>query len=132
MVGVLREELFAYTPLMSGRTTCAGRPAFLYTLSGRPLHLSNTLKRFKKALRAAGLKEVTIHSLRHTYASATLASGTFIKALQRALGYSSATMALKTCPLLQEEMGPALGRLDLLFGGHRASVTSLEDRRRGR
>lgn len=128
MVGVLQEELLAYIP------PDAGPDDLLFcTSSGRPLDHSNALKHFKEALKAAGLKEVTIHSLRHTYASAALACGTSIKALQRALGHSSATMTLNTyAHLVQEEMGPALGRLDVLFRGRGASVIRLEDKRRGR
>lgn len=49
-----------------------------------------------KALRAAGMEDegITIHSLRHTYASIAIASGADVKTLQHQLGHASATITL--------------------------------------
>lgn len=48
------------------------------------------------ALKAAGFDKnrVTIHSLRHTYASMAIASGADVKTLQKQLGHSSASITL--------------------------------------
>lgn len=48
------------------------------------------------ALRACGLagKGITVHSLRHAYASMAIAAGADIKTLQRQLGHSSASITL--------------------------------------
>lgn len=75
-----------------------GHPALddlLFTFDGsKPLDPANVRKRFPEALDAAGLKRVTIHSLRHSYASLLLSYGASVKAVQNALGHSSATMTL--------------------------------------
>lgn len=46
---------------------------------------------------------VTIHSLRHTYASIAIAAGADVKTLQRQLGHSSATITLDTYAALWPE-----------------------------
>ena len=91
----------------------------LFSVDGnRPWDHSNVRKKFIKTLERAGLKRVTLHSLRHTFASAMLASGASIKALQRALGHASATMTLNTYShLIQEHLGESLIRADILFSG---------------
>ena len=63
---------------------------------------------------------MTLHSLRHSFASAMLASGASIKALQRCLGHASATMTLNTYShLIQENIGESLLLADtfLTVGG---------------
>lgn len=51
-----------------------------------------------KAVRNAGMEDggVTIHSLRHTYASIAIANGADVKTLQKQLGHASATITLDT------------------------------------
>lgn len=49
---------------------------------------------FKRALKAAGLKRMKVHDLRHTAASIAVHSGAHVKAVQRMLGHSSAAMTL--------------------------------------
>lgn len=62
-----------------------GHPALddlLFTYDGKkPLDPANARKRFLEALDAAGLKRVTPHSLRHSYASMMLSYGASVKAL---------------------------------------------------
>ncbi len=97
-----------------------GHPALedlLFTDDGKkPLDPSNVRKRFLEALDAAGLKHVTMHSLRHSYASIMLSYGASIKALQRALGHASATMTLNVyAHLIQEDMDPVLAKASRAF-----------------
>jgi len=88
------------------------------TRGGKPWDHSHVRKEFKETLERAGLKKVTLHSLRHTYASTMLASGASIKALQRALGHASATMTLNTYShLIEENMESSVMRADALFKG---------------
>lgn len=51
-----------------------------------------------KAIKAIGMEDegVTIHSLRHTYASIAIANGADVKTLQKQLGHATATMTLDT------------------------------------
>ena len=128
MPGILREELSSYIPP-------GAKPDDLLfpSRAGTPLNHANVMKRFLRALEAAGLKRVTIHSLRHSYASQALAAGASIKALQRALGHSSATLTLNTyAHMVEEDMSGALIRLDQALRGQEAPVLDLEKGRRRR
>jgi len=89
----------------------------LFTYDGKkPLDPGNVRKRLLEALDAACLKHVTLHSLRHSYASIMLGYGASVKALQRALGHASATMTLNTyAHLIQEDMDSVLARANLAF-----------------
>ena len=53
---------------------------------------------WNKAVKAAGMEDegVTIHSLRHTYASFAIAQGADAKTLQMQLGHSSPSITLNT------------------------------------
>jgi integrase len=73
---------------------------------------------FRKALAAAGLPAVTIHSLRHSFASVILASGVSINVLARNLGHSDPSITLRVYShLLKEGLAEGLERADNLFRG---------------
>lgn len=62
---------------------------------GRPMRRTKLSDRAKAARARAGLAEaVSFHALRHTYASAQIANGVSVKALQVALGHESAAVTL--------------------------------------
>jgi len=81
LVGLLREYWKAYRPrhwLFPGQ------------IPGRPLTESSLQRTFGKAKEAAGItKHVTAHSLRHSFATHLLESGTNIRVIQRLLGHRS-------------------------------------------
>jgi integrase len=82
----------------------------------RPLDPGNVRREFYKALEAADLKHVSLHSLRHFFASVMLASGCSIKFLQHSLGHASATMTLNVYShLIPESAGEAVLRFDELI-----------------
>ena len=57
---------------------------------GKPLSSTRVSKdEFKKALRRAGLKDIRLHDLRHSFASCLIAAGENIKWIQGQLGHSS-------------------------------------------
>ena len=60
---------------------------------------------WNNALKAMGMEDegVTIHSLRHTYASIAIAAGADVKTLQQQLGHASATITLNTYAALWPE-----------------------------
>ncbi len=112
-----------------------GRPnpdALLFSSDGtRPLDPATVRRKFHRALDGAGLKRVTIHSLRHTFASTLLASGASIKAVQMQLGHSSATMTLDVYGhLLQESIQPAMNRADALFSNPEGKIALLPKQER--
>jgi len=98
----------------------------------QPLDPANARKVFERSLEAAELKHVTMHSLRHSFATVMIASGASIKALQRALGHATVSMTLNTyAHLLEENMeGPVLKADALLRGLENGKVVSLEKGRR--
>jgi integrase len=111
-----------------------GKPspdALLFSYDGsKPFDPKNVSKQFEKALTAAGIRHVTLHSLRHTFASLALESGWSIKALQRSLGHASATMTLNTYShMIQEDPGSALLRMDQVFTGAGGKIIRLDEER---
>jgi len=58
---------------------------------------------------------ISIHSLRHFFATTIFASGCSIKVLQRSLGHSSAIMTLDTCAhFIPESAAESVTRFDAL------------------
>jgi integrase len=55
--------------------------------TGRPLDRSRLLKRFKAALRRAGVREVRFHDLRHTFGTRMAAAGVPMRTLQEWMGH---------------------------------------------
>lgn len=93
-----------------------------------PLDQSNMRRDFNKALKKAGIRHVSLHSLRHFYSSNMIASGCSIKFLQNSLGHRSATMTLNTYAHLIPEAGAeSVSRFDALLSG---SVISISDRKK--
>ncbi|MDY6796194.1 MAG: site-specific integrase [Actinomycetota bacterium] len=74
--------------------------------------------KFRKALKAAGLREITWHSLRHTYAALMIALGENIKFIQNQMGHSSITTTLDRYGHLLPHASLGVGeRLDnFIFG----------------
>lgn len=64
--------------------------ALVFTSStGRPLHGTNVLPPFRRALQAAGLPRITLHDLRHSCATMMLEAGVPLPAIAEQLGHSS-------------------------------------------
>lgn len=81
------------------RTGCAGadRPVIVSSATGgmvTPSGLQSGLRRMQRAVPA--LKGVTLHALRHTYATRLQEQGLNIKSLQYVLGHSSSRLTLDT------------------------------------
>lgn len=61
---------------------------FAHPSTGSPLDRSKLSKRFKAACRAAGVREVKFHDLRHTFATRLAASGQPLRTIQEFLGHA--------------------------------------------
>lgn len=66
-----------------------GSPYVFSTGSGGPHHGNILSRDFRKLTRACGVKGVSIHTLRHTFASHLVMSGVDIYTVQKLLGHSS-------------------------------------------
>jgi integrase len=73
---------------------------------GTPLEPRNVLRRFEVLAERAGLRGVTLHTLRHSAASFVLAAGTHTKVVQEHLGHSSYAITAD----IYSHVGPAQQR----------------------
>lgn len=69
---------------------------WLFSESGTPWHDNRVTYLWKRATTGADVTGVTLHDLRHFYASGLIASGCDVVTVQRALGHASATTTLNT------------------------------------
>ncbi len=60
---------------------------FAHPHTGKPIDRSRLLKRFKAALRAAGVRDLRFHDLRHTFGTRMAAAGVPMRTLQEWLGH---------------------------------------------
>ena len=64
-----------------------GDLVFAHPHAGKPLDRSQLLKRFKAALRRAGVREIRFHDLRHTFGTRMAAAGVPMRTLQEWMGH---------------------------------------------
>jgi integrase len=67
---------------------------FCHPALGTVLDHSDLVRRFKRALRAAGVREVRFHDLRHTFGTRMAAAGVPLRTLQEWLGHRDFTTTL--------------------------------------
>jgi integrase len=87
------------------------------TESGLPMDPRNVLRAFKAAGSAAGLADATVHTLRHSAATAMLDAGVHLKAVSELLGHSGTQITADTYAHLttgtarraMDSLGEALG-----------------------
>jgi integrase len=60
---------------------------FAHPHTGKPIDRSKLLKRFKSALRRAGVRDVRFHDLRHTFGTRLAAQGVPMRTLQEMMGH---------------------------------------------
>jgi integrase len=71
-------------------------PWLFYGASDLPPHQSSVGYKWRRACRAAGVSGVTLHDLRHFFASRLIASGRDVVTVQRAMGHRKATTTFDT------------------------------------
>lgn len=70
---------------------------FVFTTAhGAPVEPQNVLRTVREAANKAGLASVTVHSLRHTYATAALLNGVALKVVSSNLGHASIQITADT------------------------------------
>ena len=60
---------------------------FAHPLTGSPYDASKILKRFKRAMSSAGLREARFHDLRHTFGTQMAAAGAPLRFIQEWMGH---------------------------------------------
>jgi integrase len=90
LVAILSQHVAAYR---SG----AGPTEWLFEATvGQPPHQNTVGHAWRSACRRSGITDVTLHDLRHFYASGLIAAGCDVVTVQRALGHAKATTTLNT------------------------------------
>ena len=82
---------------------------------GEPLHPERVTRNFLSAGKKAGLPQIRLHDLRHSYATLALAAGVHVKVLSERLGHGSISITLDTyshsIPALSEEAASQVAAL---------------------
>jgi integrase len=96
---------------------------------GRPPHPDTITRRFKKLAAAAGLPEIDLHEVRHSYATAGRDAKIDWKALSRRIGHADVAFTMKQYVQtdLEADRQVANTLAELIIGGELASaaITSL-------
>jgi len=116
LLGVRRER-FGETPVDPDALIFASR-------TGGPIFPENLRARvWRPTLAAAGVRHVTIHSLRHLYASLLIAQGESILYVSRQLGHSSVKITADIYGhLFPDERRAAAGRFEQRLGAARTAL----------
>lgn len=86
-------------------------------VDGQPLSYNTVYGVYKRCLAFLELPSVSLHSLRHTFASTLLAAGVPITTLARNLGHASPDITLRVYSHeIYEGLGESLERAEKLFG----------------
>ncbi len=93
---------------------------------GSILHPGRVTKRFVRLVRDASLPPITLHGVRHSYATAALAAGEPLKVISERLGHASTTITANlyqhVLPSMDERTANAVARL--ILGGEQQDSTS--------
>jgi integrase len=109
LVAAELDHLFKASAYTSDEDLVFGHPHTGHPHTGRPLDRSLLLKRFKRALRRAGVREVRFHDLRHTFGTRMAAAGVPMRTLQEWMGHRD----YKTT-LIYADYAPAANEAELV------------------
>ena len=100
---------------------------------GRPPHPDTITRRFKKLAAAAGLPEIDLHDVRHSYATAGRDAKIDWKALSHRIGHSDVAFTMKQYVQtdLEADRQVANTLAELIIGGSLASIEIGTSQRRG-
>lgn len=101
---------------------------WLFSSLGTPPHQNTVGHQWRMAARRAGVPDLTLHGLRHFYASGLIAAGCDVVTVQRALGHARASTTLNTYghlwPTAEDRTRKAAGDLMLAVGSAPAESES--------
>jgi integrase len=92
----LPDALLIMLSELIGRHGISGDQWLFTGVGDDPPHQNVIWHRMRPVVRRAGVKSVTVHTLRHFYASGLIAAGCDVVTVQRALGHHKASVTLNT------------------------------------
>jgi len=101
---------FLKDALLKLRETSTQEYLFTSPQSGK-YYRHNVIKRFKRLLKRVNIKNASIHTFRHTFASYLVMSGVDIVTVKELLGHSSITTTMKYAHLAPDYLKNAIYRL---------------------
>jgi len=92
--------------------------------NGRPVHPDTITRRFKRLVAAAGLPEIDLHDVRHSYATMGRDAKIDWKALSKRIGHSDVAFTMKQYVQtdLEADRQVAITLAELIIGGSLVSV----------
>lgn len=103
------------------------RTEYVFTYKGRQLK-SNIKRSFTTVLKKAGLENVTLHALRHTFASQLVMAGVSLMEIQELMGHQSFETTLQYAHLSEDHAKKQVNKLPFAhgFGKSRAHIGHTE------
>ena len=98
------ERVFLYRPEGRGNGACVN--------PGKPMPYRRPHGAWRTAAKAAGLADVRLHDLRHTFASRLVMRGVPLATVSRLLGHASIQMTMRYAHLAPEAFDAAVGTLE--------------------
>lgn len=103
----MNERLFGFLKIYKHQ-----RSEYVFcTVTGRPL-VNNLNRRFNNAAKRAGLKNISIHTLRHTFASHLVMAGVSLAAVSKLLGHADIKTTMIYAHLSPDHLKDAVNKLE--------------------
>lgn len=111
----LPERLLAFLREYWRQAQPSGKHLFPGSKAGRPITPGSVRNALNKGIKKAGIKKhVTLHGLRHSFATHLLEAGTDIRVIQALLGHTSIRSTMRYTQVSQQHVGRVESPLDLL------------------
>ncbi len=103
----------ALVPVLEAAMARSATPFVFVGKQGRPYTLDGFSGMYRRAVKKAGIENLTFHDLRHDFASRVRRGGAGLDVIARLLGHSSLDMALRYAHLGDAQLVDAVSKLDL-------------------
>ncbi len=101
-----------HTALAEHKLACGGAERVFLSDEGEVLDSNRVKHPFWAGVKAAGVRRIRIHDLRHSFASQLVIAGESLFKVQTLLGHSESTMTQRYAHLRAEDLGESVGVLD--------------------
>lgn len=98
----------ALKTMLDGRTAAVGQRALFVSRLGRPLSKRRIQAAVAEYMLIAGIRDASVHTLRHTMATHHIARGTALETVQETLGHADLTTTALYVPLSKKAQRQAL------------------------